>query len=93
MSIAKQKKIRRISADLEWGSATATVVVTALDVGITARHTGRAKFTHGESHMTEHGAGIVLTGLDTFLIGDTILGCLDEILSGTNDTNDREDAQ
>lgn len=68
-------------------------MVAVLDVGITARHAGRAKFAHGESHMTEHGARIVLAGLNAFLIRNTILGCLDEILSGTNDANDREDAK
>ena len=62
-------------------------------VQLSVRHTGRAKLAHGKRHATKHSAGIIVAGLDTFLIGNAILGRLDEILSGANDTNDREDAK
>ena len=75
------------------GSAAATIAVVISRVQVSVRHTGRAKFTHGERHTAEHSAGIVIARLDAFLIGNAILGCLNEILGGTNDANDRENAE
>jgi hypothetical protein len=57
------------------------------------RHTGGTKFAHGECHTAEHSTRVVVARLDAFLVGNTILGCLNEILGGTNDTNDRENAE
>ena len=41
----------------------------------------------------EETAGIVLRRRNALLVGNHELGCLDEILSGANDTNDRENAK
>lgn len=52
-----------------------------------------AEFTHGKRHGAKYVTGLILLNRHTFLFGDAALGCLDEILSGTNNANDREDAE
>ena len=47
---------------------------------------GRAKFVYGKRHSMEKSARIVLVGCYALLIGYTIFGCADKILSGTNYT-------
>jgi hypothetical protein len=57
------------------------------------RYAGRAKFTHGERHMPEHRAWVILARLDAFLVRNAVLGCLNQILGRTNDANNRENAE
>ena len=60
---------------------------------MSVRDAGRTKLAHRKCHVTEHGAGIILTGLDALLVGNAIFGRLNQILGGTNDANDRENAE
>ena len=54
---------------------------------------GRAEFCSRERHILEDGAGVILLGRYAFLIGNAVFGCVDEILCGANDANDREDSE
>ena len=51
------------------------------------------KFTRWERHRTEYTARIVFLYGNTFLFGNTVFGCLNEILRGAHNANDREDAE
>ena len=53
---------------------------------------GRIEFCRRECHVTEEMAGIAFLCRNTFLVGNSILGCVDQILTGANDANDGEDA-
>ena len=53
----------------------------------------RAKFACWERHRAEYAARIVLFYGNTLLFGDAVLGCLNEILCGAHNANNREDAQ
>ena len=68
-------------------------MVAAISGYMTVRHAGRAKFTYGKCHVTEHSAGVLLAGLNAFLIGNTILSCLNQVLRRTHDAYDRENTQ
>lgn len=54
---------------------------------------GRTEFCGWERHILEDGAGVILLGRYAFLVGNAVLGCVDEILCGTNDANDRENTE
>lgn len=54
---------------------------------------GRIEFIDGERHMFEHFAGIVGGGRNTFLFGDGVFRAVDEILRGTFDADDGEEAE
>ena len=69
--------------------ATATGVGLALDI----TESGRIEFIDGERHMLEHFAGIVRGGRNTFLFGNGIFRAVNEILRGTLDTYDGEEAE
>ena len=49
---------------------------------------GRTKFIHGKRHRVKQTARIVLSGCYALLVGHTVLGGIDKILSGTNDPDD-----
>ena len=51
---------------------------------------GGTELVYGECHRVEQTAGIVLIGCYTFLIGNTILGCVDQILGRAHESNHRE---
>ena len=51
---------------------------------------GRAEFVYGKRHSVEKSARIVLVGCYALLVGNTVLGCIDKILCGTNYANNRE---
>ena len=68
-------------------------MVAAISGYMTVRHAGRAKFTYGKCHMTEHGTGILFAGFNAFLIGNTILSGLDQILCRTYNAYHRENTQ
>lgn len=53
----------------------------------------RGKFRNGKRHRTEERAGIVLLCRYAFLVGDHVLGRLNEILRRSHKTNDREDPE
>ena len=52
-----------------------------------------AKFPHGKRHGSKYVAGIILLNRRAFLFGNTILGCGNQILCGTNDSYHREDSE
>jgi hypothetical protein len=43
--------------------------------------------------VTEHGARIILTSFDALLVGNAVFRCRDEILGGTDDADNRENAK
>lgn len=51
----------------------------------------RGKFRNGKRHRTEKRAGIILLCRYTLLVGDHVLGRLNEILRRSYESNDRED--
>ena len=51
------------------------------------------KFLRRESHGAENTAGIIVARTHALLVGNAVLGCLDKILGGAGQTNDREDTQ
>lgn len=53
---------------------------------------GRIEFRGRECHVTEEMAGTAFLCRNTFLVGNGVLGRTDQILTGTNDANDGEDA-
>ena len=52
-----------------------------------------AKLRNGEGHLSENAAGIAVGRLEAFLIGNRVFACRNQILTGTNETNDREDSE
>lgn len=87
----KNGKLSLPILDIDSTAATISIVIASAQLSV--RHTGRAKFPHGERHTAEHCTGIVVTRLHAFLIWYAVLSCLNEILSRTNNTNDRENAE
>ena len=74
-------------------SAAALVAITIIPRSVAVWRCGRAKLTYRERHMPEHRAGIVLAGLHALLVGHAVFGGMDQILRGTHDSYDREDAE
>ena len=57
------------------------------------RQSVRAEFTDGKRHLAEDLAGIVLLNGTALLLGNAILGGVDQQLGGTNDAHHRENAE
>jgi hypothetical protein len=54
---------------------------------------GGTKFSCGKCHASEYCARIVVLGRNTFLFGNTIFGCMDKVLSGSDYANNREESE
>lgn len=52
-----------------------------------------AEFAYRERNFAKYVAGIILLGNYTFLFGNAAFGCANKQLCGTNDANDRKDAE
>ena len=61
------------------------------DYAVAMAEVGRIEFAYGKCHIIEDSAGVILVGGYAFLIGYCVLGCIDKVLCGTNDSDDRED--
>ena len=70
-----------------------SAITLAAEVKLWRNIAGRAEFCSRERHILEDGAGVIFLGRYAFLIGNAVFGCVDEILCGANDANDREDAK
>ena len=70
-------------------------LTTAAGVGLSLdiAESGRIEFIDGERHMFEHFAGIVGGGRNAFLFGDGIFRAVNEILCGTLNANNGEEAE
>jgi hypothetical protein len=49
---------------------------------------GGTKFANGKLHILEYPAGVILLCHHALLVGHTIFGCADKIVSVTNYLND-----
>ena len=54
---------------------------------------GRTEFADGKIHILKDTAGIILLGNDALLIGNTIFGCANEVLSRANYSYHRENTK
>lgn len=68
-----------------------TFAVAILSLDITKG--GRIEFVHWECHMLEHLAGIVSGGGDAFFFGNCVFRAMDQILCGTLNAHDGEEAE
>ena len=74
-------------------SASALVAASRMIVPATAAsardgESRRIEFGGREGHVTEEMAGTAFLSRDTFLVGNGVLGSVDQILTGTDDPND-----
>lgn len=70
-----------------------SAITLAAEVKLWRNIAGRAEFCGRERHILKYRAGVILLGRYAFLVGNAVLGGADKILCGTNDANDREDAE
>ncbi len=72
-------------------AAAGTFTVAILPFDIAKR--GRIKFIHRERHVLEHLARIIRGGGDAFFFGNSVFRAVNEILRGTLNTHDGEEAK
>lgn len=73
------------------GSTAAFAAASLVEIVLWSRYGSAGEFRDRESHCAENTAGIFASGRDAFLVGNDVLTCGDEKLSGTNYPYDRED--
>ena len=60
------------------------------DYAMSVANIGRIELAYGKCHIVEYPARVILVSNYALLIGNRIFCCIDEILCGPHNANDRE---
>jgi hypothetical protein len=69
-------------------TASALAVFIVQIVIVCGGEIGWTKFRYRKCHISEYGAGVIILRGDTYLVGNTVFGGMDQVLSRANKSYD-----